>query len=107
MRCLSDRIVGGWVSAPHAEGAVLHDPSPPAYERAVRDQRLRTETAQAKRENAYYLQNVEKGMEISAIVERKRKRGTAREVRVHGSWLEVCFTAAVPPSAVWGVEEGV
>ena len=48
-----------------------------AYERAVRDQQKRAEVSQAKRENKHYLANVDKGKEISAILERKRKRGVA------------------------------
>jgi ESF2/ABP1 family protein len=48
----------------------------------VREQRMRTEISQAKRENSHYLASVEKGKEIEAIVERKRKRGaTEDEVR--------------------------
>jgi hypothetical protein len=43
---------------------------------------MRTEISQAKRENSHYLASVEKGKEIEAIVERKRKRGaTEDEVR--------------------------
>lgn len=51
----------------------------PAYEQAVREQKMRTEISQAKRENTHYLQNVEKGKEIQAIVERKRKRGVSED----------------------------
>ena len=40
---------------------------------------MRTEISQAKRENTHYLQNVEKGKEIQAIVERKRKRGASED----------------------------
>jgi len=47
----------------------------PAYEQAVREQKMRTEISQAKRENTHYLENVSKGKEIEAIVGRKRKRG--------------------------------
>ena len=36
---------------------------------------MRTEISQAKRENTHYLASIEKGKEIEAIVERKRKRG--------------------------------
>ena len=43
----------------------------------MRDQRIRTEVSQVKRENAFYMKNVEKSMAISAIIERKRKK--ARE----------------------------
>lgn len=43
---------------------------------------MRTEISQAKRENTHYLTSVEKGKEIEAIVQRKRKRGaTEEEVR--------------------------
>ena len=50
-----------------------------AYEQAVREQKMRTEISQAKRENTHYLASVEKGKEIDAIVERKRKRGATEE----------------------------
>lgn len=50
-----------------------------AYEQAVREQRMRTEISQAKRENTHYLASVEKGKEIEAIVQRKRKRGATEE----------------------------
>lgn len=42
-----------------------------AYQGAVREQRLRTEISQVKRENQFYMQNVEKGKEIDAIQNRK------------------------------------
>ena len=42
-----------------------------AYQGAVREQRLRTEISQVKRENQFYMQNVEKGKEIDAILVRK------------------------------------
>ena len=40
---------------------------------------MRTEISQAKRENSHYLASVEKGKEIKAIVERKRKRGATED----------------------------
>ena len=46
-----------------------------AYENAVREQRLRTEISQAKRENAHYLQSVDKSKTVSAIVEKKKRTG--------------------------------
>mgnify|MGYP001795248897 CR=1 FL=1 len=46
-----------------------------AYEKAVREQRMRTEISQAKREANIYLQSVEKGKEIAAIEEKNRKKG--------------------------------
>ena len=49
-------------------------PPCPAYERAARQQRLRTELAQSKRENSFYLQNVEKARVLDIVAERKRKR---------------------------------
>lgn len=42
-----------------------------AYERAVREQRIRTEVAQAKRENQFYMENVNKAKMIRSIEERK------------------------------------
>ena len=45
-----------------------------AYEKATKEQRMRTEISQAKREANFYIQNVEKGKAIDAIETRKRKR---------------------------------
>ena len=45
-----------------------------AYEKATKEQRMRTEISQAKREVNFYIQNVEKGKAIDAIETRKRKR---------------------------------
>ncbi|KAJ3116032.1 RNA-binding ATPase activator esf2 [Phlyctochytrium bullatum] len=45
-----------------------------AYERAVRDQKLRAEMAAAKRENKAYLRNVAKAKMIEAIEKRKAKK---------------------------------
>ncbi len=50
-----------------------------AYEQAVREQKMRTEMSQARRENAHYLHSIEKRKEIEAIVGRKRKRGVSEE----------------------------
>merc|ERR1712080_134934 len=44
-----------------------------AYEKAARDQRMRAEIAQVKRETNAYLENVDTGKVISAI-EKKKKR---------------------------------
>jgi hypothetical protein len=46
-----------------------------AYERRVREQKLRVEMMQARRENAAYVQMVETGKKLDKIEERKRKRG--------------------------------
>ena len=46
-----------------------------AYERRVREQKLRVEMMQARRENASYVQMVETGKKLDKIEERKRKRG--------------------------------
>ncbi|KAJ3143176.1 RNA-binding ATPase activator esf2 [Irineochytrium annulatum] len=45
-----------------------------AYEKAVRDQKLRTEMESVKRENKAYIKNVERAKMIEAIEEKKRKR---------------------------------
>ena len=45
-----------------------------AYEKATKEQRMRTEISQAKREANFYIQNVEKGKAIDAMETRKRKR---------------------------------
>jgi ESF2/ABP1 family protein len=46
-----------------------------AYERRVREQKLRIEMMHARRENANYVQMVETGKKLDRIEERKRKRG--------------------------------
>ena len=53
---------------------------PVAYEKATKEQRMRTEISQAKKEANFYLQNVEKGKAIDAMETRKRKR--ADQVRL-------------------------
>ena len=53
----------------------------------MRDQRLRAEISQAKKENTHYLQSVEKSKEVEAIVTRKRKMGTEKEV----IFLTICL----------------
>ena len=45
-----------------------------AYERRVREQKLRIEMMQARRENASYSELVETGKKLDKIEERKRKR---------------------------------
>jgi ESF2/ABP1 family protein len=45
-----------------------------AYERRVREQKLRLETMQAKRESASYKKLLETGVKLDQIAERKRKR---------------------------------
>lgn len=51
-----------------------------AYERRVREQKLRVEMMQARRENAAYVQMVETGKKLDKIEERKRKRGETGDV---------------------------
>ena len=50
-----------------------------AYESAVRKQRRRMDTSSAKRENSAYMENVEEGKALEAIISRKKKRGTCVE----------------------------
>ncbi|KAI6649595.1 Pre-rRNA-processing protein esf2-like [Oopsacas minuta] len=56
-----------------------------AYQSAVRDRQLRTEISQVKRETMFYMQNVEKGRELTAIQERKIKHN--KELN-DGPWRE-------------------
>ena len=51
-----------------------------AYERRVREQKLRVEMMQARRENAAYVQMVETGKKLDKIEERKRKRGESGDI---------------------------
>ena len=46
-----------------------------AYERRVREQKLRVEMMEVKRENAAYVAQVEKGKRLDYIDERRKKRG--------------------------------
>ena len=46
-----------------------------AYERRVREQKLRVEMMQAKRENAAHAEMVEMSKQLDKIEERRRKRG--------------------------------
>jgi ESF2/ABP1 family protein len=48
-----------------------------AYERRVREQKLRLETLQARKETAAYKQQVETGQKLDKIQERRRKRAAA------------------------------
>ena len=50
-----------------------------AYERRVREQKLRLETATARRETAQYKQLLETGHKLDKIAERKRKRGGGKD----------------------------
>lgn len=45
-----------------------------AFEKATREQRMRTEISQAKKDANNYLESVEKGKGFEAMEERKRKR---------------------------------
>lgn len=51
-----------------------------AFEKATKEQRMRTEISQAKKEANFYLQNVEKGKAIDAMETRKRKRADQKPV---------------------------
>ncbi|XP_064397747.1 uncharacterized protein LOC135344467 [Halichondria panicea] len=46
-----------------------------AYTQAVREQKMRTEMSQVKRETSAYLSSVDKGKEITAITQRKSRQG--------------------------------
>ncbi|XP_036389032.1 activator of basal transcription 1 [Megalops cyprinoides] len=50
-----------------------------AYEQTVRQQRLRTEISQAKRETNFYLANVEKSQNLEKLRRKKEKKGEAVE----------------------------
>jgi ESF2/ABP1 family protein len=50
-----------------------------AYERRVREQKLRLETLQARKETAAYKQQVETGHKLDKIQERRRKRAAAAD----------------------------
>lgn len=46
-----------------------------AYERRIREQKMRIEMMQARRENAAYAEKVEQGMVLDRIEERRKKKG--------------------------------
>ena len=50
-----------------------------AYERRVREQKLRVEMMEVKRENAAYVAQVEKGKRLDYIDERRKKRGDDKD----------------------------
>ena len=50
-----------------------------AYERRVREQKMRIELMQARRENAAYAEKVERGMVLDRIEERRRKKGKDKD----------------------------
>ncbi|XP_068744837.1 uncharacterized protein [Montipora capricornis] len=51
-----------------------------AYEKATKEQLMRTEISQAKKEANFYVENVEKGKTLEAIETRKRKRNDQKPV---------------------------
>lgn len=50
-----------------------------AYEQTVRQQRMRTEISQAKRETNFYLANVEKSQNLDKLRKKRQKKGEAVE----------------------------
>ncbi|KAI9205682.1 uncharacterized protein BJ171DRAFT_501177 [Polychytrium aggregatum] len=73
-----------------------------AYERAVRDQKLKAEMSQAKRENKVYIKNVEKAKMIEGIEARKSRK---RQIEDSSSTGEVLATPAVNAASAASVEE--
>lgn len=55
-----------------------------AYERRVREQKLRVGMMQARRENAAYVEMVETGKKLDQIEDRKRTRGDGESTVVYG-----------------------
>ncbi|CAB3987420.1 activator of basal transcription 1 [Paramuricea clavata] len=47
-----------------------------AYQKAVREQRMRTEISQAKREANFYLENVDKNKAFKAMEKRRKKKNS-------------------------------
>lgn len=71
-----------------------------AYEQAVRDQRLRLELSQVRRQNNHFLENVERSKQVTAIVDRKKKRGEELlEVSIYSSlYVTLLFPPLTLPS---------
>ena len=46
-----------------------------AYEQAVKEQQMRTEISQARKENQFFLSSLEQSKALKKIEDRKRKRG--------------------------------
>ncbi|CAO3647736.1 unnamed protein product [Cunninghamella echinulata] len=59
-----------------------------AYEKRARQERLRTEMAQAARENKAYLENVDRAKKLKNIQEKKRKRGEQLEDNVKRTFIQ-------------------
>jgi ESF2/ABP1 family protein len=55
-----------------------------AYEKATREQRMRTEISQAKKDANFYIESVEKGKAFQAMEKRKRKHDKVRQQRSYG-----------------------
>ena len=58
---------------------IPHLTYPTAYQKAVREQRMRTEISQAKREANFYLENVDKNKAFRAM-EKRRKKKNSKEI---------------------------
>lgn len=65
-----------------------------AYEQAVSDQKLRLEMSQVRRQHNHYLENVERSKQVTAIVDRKKKRG--QDLLEVGTVDKVLFTLPLP-----------
>jgi ESF2/ABP1 family protein len=72
-----------------------------AYEKATRDQKIRVETQQARRENRAYLKSVETAKMIEAIEDKKKKKAAAGLVSDAASSTKA-VTEASAASAVGG-----
>ena len=69
---------------------------PTAYQKAVREQRMRTEISQAKREANFYLENVDKNKAFKAMEKRRKKKNSEdinTKVGRFYKWL-LCITIA-------------
>ena len=53
-----------------------------AYEKAAREQRMRAEISQVKKEASFYLENVGKGKAIKATQERRKRKNHGINVEV-------------------------
>ena len=68
-----------------------------AYEARVRQDKMRAELAQAKKETSFYLQKVDQAKAIDAMEERKRKRQAEASGEGGGSSLDGAAIADSPP----------
>ncbi|CAM9440944.1 activator of basal transcription 1 [Lampetra fluviatilis] len=75
-----------------------------AYERTVRNQRLRTEIAQAKKETGFYVANVERSATLGRLAERRKKQAATAAARDGGATAGQA-AGEVEEEPMWGFRQ--